>query len=196
MPHPRHLLRFNDCQERTSSYRCVKSSYQSNRQTLTLLANISRVDFLSAPITAECAPTYSLRWRRAHGMYEYGMYTIWPCATGAGSILPACRDLLLWSPPPRTAAIPTCPTIMTRRGETRDNKQCRYQRQLDHGPPPKKNSRSRDPFPVRLINRTLCPASFLTLLARLVIYDVSRLVDRQCGRFRCCLSHEGKLRTT
>lgn len=23
------------------------------------------------------------------------MYTIWPCATGAGSILPACRDLLL-----------------------------------------------------------------------------------------------------
>jgi len=58
---------------------------------------------------AECAPTYSSRRRRAHGMYEYGMYTVWPCTTDAGSILPVCRDLLLRSPPLRTTAIPTYP---------------------------------------------------------------------------------------
>lgn len=132
MPHSRHLLRFNGYRERPNSYRRIESFYQLDRQTATLLANISRADFLSALVTAECAPTYGSRRRRAHGMYEYGMYTIWPCATGAGSILPACRVLLLRSPPPRTtrtAAIPTCSTTMMRRGATRNNEQRRYRRQ-------------------------------------------------------------------
>lgn len=113
---------------------------------------------------------------RAHGMHEYGMYVRRPCATDAGSILPA-----LSGPPPSVSAtsyhraVPTAPV---------DDDATRSAGRLDRVSPSAGNSeRLILAFSYSSLDQFPHPACLSLPRPLWYTCDTGRRIDRRCGRF-------------